>query len=194
MKKAQITLAVIILLISTNSIYSQNHNHNHNNGQMKHSEMNHKSLKSSKHKNMMQSKKVMMILNNYLKVKTALVNSDYKEAAKSSVALHNSLKTFSYKGFTDKQQIEIKDIITDAKEHAEHIGKSKLDHQREHFKTLSKDIIDLITITGSMHKIYQQYCPMYEGGSTWLSLEKAVKNPYYGSKMLSCGKVVKEIN
>lgn len=184
MKKAQITLAVIILLISTNSIYSQNHNHN--NGQMKHSEMN--------HKNMMQSKKVMMILNNYLKVKTALVNSDYKEAAKSSVALHNSLKTFSYKGFTDKQQIEIKDIITDAKEHAEHIGKSKLDHQREHFKTLSKDIIDLITITGSMHKIYQQYCPMYEGGSTWLSVEKAVKNPYYGSKMLSCGKVVKEIN
>ena len=87
-----------------------------------------------------------------------------------------------------------KDIIDDAKEHAEHISRSEMDHQREHFKTLSKDIIDLVAITGTETTLYQQFCPMYDKGSAWLSKEKEIKNPYYGSKMLSCGKVQKEIN
>ncbi|MBC9795264.1 DUF3347 domain-containing protein [Sinomicrobium sp. FJxs] len=32
-----------------------------------------------------------------------------------------------------------------------------------------------------------------EGGK-WLSADSEVKNPYFGQKMLSCGKVQKEIN
>ena len=89
--------------------------------------------------------------------------------------------------------MELIEIIEDAIEHAEHIAKSELDHQREHFKTLSKDITDMITITGTENTLYQQFCPMYDKGSSWLSTNKEVKNPYYGSKMPNCGKVQKEI-
>lgn len=32
-----------------------------------------------------------------------------------------------------------------------------------------------------------------EKGATWLSKENVVKNPYYGSMMLSCGKVTETI-
>jgi hypothetical protein len=35
---------------------------------------------------------------------------------------------------------------------------------------------------------------MYDKGSAWLSTTKEVKNPYYGSKMLKCGSVKKQIN
>jgi Cu(I)/Ag(I) efflux system membrane fusion protein len=28
-------------------------------------------------------------------------------------------------------------------------------------------------------------------GGDWLSLEKAIENPYFGDKMLTCGSVVK---
>jgi hypothetical protein len=35
---------------------------------------------------------------------------------------------------------------------------------------------------------------MYDGGSAWLSMEEDIKNPYYGSQMLNCGKVQREIN
>lgn len=38
---------------------------------------------------------------------------------------------------------------------------------------------------------YYQYCPMQD--AYWLSKENAVKNPYYGSMMLSCGKTVETI-
>jgi hypothetical protein len=85
------------------------------------------------------------------------------------------------------------DIIDDATEHAQHIAKSPIAHQREHFKSLSKDIADMVTITGTKNTIYEQFCPMYDGGSAWLSINKEVSNPYYGSKMLKCGKVQREI-
>jgi len=31
-------------------------------------------------------------------------------------------------------------------------------------------------------------------GANWLSKEEAVKNPYYGSQMLTCGSVQETIN
>ena len=86
---------------------------------------------------------------------------------------------------------EYKIVIETAKEHAEHIAKSEMDHQREHFKSLSIDMIDMVAITGTPNTLYQQFCPMYDKGSAWLN---EIRNPYYGSKMLKCGKVQKEIN
>ena len=161
-----------------------------------HSEMNHN--KMDKSNNMMdensQNSGVQKVLADYMILKDALVETDKNKAAKAGDKLNNTLSKFDISGFTVEQQKELKDIITDAKEHAEHIGRSEIDHQREHFKTLSKDIMDMVAITGTKNTLYQQFCPMYDGGSTWLSLNKEIKNPYYGSKMLKCGKVQKEIN
>ncbi len=163
---------------------------------MVHSEMNHN--KMDKFNNMMdensQNSGVQKVLADYMILKDALVETDKNKAAKAGDKLNNTLSKFDISGFTVEQQKELKDIITDAKEHAEHIGRSEIDHQREHFKTLSKDIMDMVAITGTKNTLYQQFCPMYDGGSTWLSLNKEIKNPYYGSKMLKCGKVQKEIN
>ncbi|MDO6811888.1 DUF3347 domain-containing protein [Tenacibaculum soleae] len=161
-----------------------------------HSEMNHN--KMDKSNNMMdensQNSGVQKVLADYMILKDALVETDKNKAAKAGDKLNNTLSKFEINGFTVEQQKELKDIITDAKEHAEHIGRSEIDHQREHFKTLSKDIMDMVAITGTKNTLYQQFCPMYDGGSAWLSLNKEIKNPYYGSKMLKCGKVQKEIN
>ena len=43
--------------------------------------------------------------------------------------------------------------------------------------------------------IYYQHCPMYNDGkgANWLSKDSKIKNPYYGSKMLTCGKTVETI-
>jgi hypothetical protein len=39
--------------------------------------------------------------------------------------------------------------------------------------------------------LYYDYCPMAK--SYWYSTEKAIKNPYFGSKMLTCGEVKQTI-
>ena len=106
--------------------------------------------------------------------------------------LNNTIKD-TLDQHTKEQQEELADIIEDATEHAEHIAESAIDHQREHFKTLSKDITDMVAITGTKNTLYQQFCPMYDKGSAWLSTNNEIRNPYYGSRMLKCGKVQKTI-
>ena len=46
-----------------------------------------------------------------------------------------------------------------------------------------------------MGRIYQLHCPMaFDGaGADWFSEVSEVRNPYYGDKMLTCGKVVGEL-
>lgn len=141
-----------------------------------------------------QNSDAKQVVADYMTLKDALVSTDEKAASKAGKKLEITLKSFEISSYTSEQQKELKDIIEDATEHAEHIGKSEMAHQREHFKMLSKDITDMVAITGTDTTLYQQYCPMYDGGSAWLSMEKSIKNPYYGSKMMSCGKVQKEIN
>ena len=135
------------------------------------------------------------ILNDYFNLKDALVGDNNVKAKELGATLTTSLGNFDVSSnFSDPQKTDLKDIIEDAVEHAEHISESDIDHQREHFKILSKDITDMVAITGTENTLYQQFCPMYDDGSAWLSMSKDVKNPYYGSKMLTCGKVQKEIN
>lgn len=150
------------------------------------------------HSNMSHGEMTMMssdIVTDYLTLKNALVSDDQDRAAKAGEKLEGSLKSFDPSKFADNQQGELNDIIEDATEHAEHIAKSDIGHQREHFDVLSKDIIDLLAITGSDRTLYQAYCPMYNNnkGAQWLSTSKEIKNPYYGSKMMTCGEVQKEI-
>lgn len=157
---------------------------------MDHSKMNMDGMKMNK----MNDAKAEAILADYFILKNALVADDSKKAAQAGSTLEASLKAFDKSSYTKEEQKELADIIDDATEHAEHIVKSPIDHQREHFKTLSKDISDMVAITGTESTLYEQFCPMYDKGSAWLSTSKEVKNPYYGSRMLKCGKVQKTIN
>lgn len=141
-----------------------------------------------------QDAKAEAILTDYFKLKDALVADDNAKAKELGASLATTLGKLDISEYTDTQQSDLKDIVEDAVEHAEHISESDIAHQREHFKVLSKDVTDMVAITGTENTLYQQFCPMYDGGSAWLSTSKDVKNPYYGSKMLTCGKVQKEIN
>jgi len=141
-----------------------------------------------------QDAKAEAILNDYFNLKDALVGDDNDKAKELGNTLAQSLKSFDASNYSDNETSELNDIIEDATEHAEHISESDIKHQREHFKILSKDVTDMVAITGTKAKLYEQFCPMYDGGTAWLSKEENVLNPYYGSQMLRCGKVQREIN
>lgn len=142
-----------------------------------------------------QSAGVDQIIENYLQVKEALVNDNQGKAASAGGKLAAAFEAFDVEGTESGQQQEMIDIIEDAQEHAEHITESDIDHQREHFEILSKDVKDMLAITGTDRNLYQQYCPMYNKnkGAFWLSESEEVRNPYYGQKMLKCGEVQEEI-
>ncbi len=56
---------------------------------------------------------------------------------------------------------------------------------RTRFKPLSEYLAALDLPQGYA----RAYCPMYDGGSNWVQLDGPVRNPYYGSEMLTCGVV-----
>ncbi len=202
MKKVKLTITIMVMAFASLTAISCKDNKKDDSQDATHSEMNHD---DSMNRDNMSASNTMMdsnaqnsdakqVLVDYMVLKDALVATNNDEASKAGKKLESTLNGFNVSSYTSEQQKELKDIIADAKEHAEHIGKSEMDHQREHFKILSKDIIDMVAITGTDNTLYQQFCPMYDGGSAWLSMVKDVKNPYYGSKMLNCGEVQKEIN
>jgi len=142
--------------------------------------------------NTQKSSSTTLIIDAYIQIKNGLVADNKKAAAKGGTALLAAFSTFDMTTLKGKAHTDYMEIYESAKEQAEHIVKSPIDHQREHFETLSTDMADLVALLGTEKTLYQDYCPMKK--VSWLSETKEINNPYYGSKMLSCGSVKKQIN
>ena len=72
---------------------------------------------------------------------------------------------------------------------------SSIEKQREQFSDFTEKSEPMFKEFLSNGKMYKQFCPMaFEGkGGYWVSTSEDIKNPYYGNKMLTCGKVVEVI-
>ncbi|WP_215222863.1 DUF3347 domain-containing protein [Echinicola shivajiensis] len=119
---------------------------------------------------------------NYIKVKTALVEGDAKSASKYAQDLA-----------TASAEIEGHAELVKA---AKSIGAaSDIEKQREEFEVLSAAVEGAIEGHISEGKVYKQYCPMAfnNKGGYWLSDVAEIRNPYFGDKMLKCGRVEKEM-
>lgn len=213
MNKLRSTLGVVAIAFITLTAMSCNDKKNeHDNADGHHSEMssgedhskmNHddgmKHDKTNASRTMMdsetQNSASQKVLADYMTLKDALVETDKNKAAQASNKLNKTLNEFDLSDYNSEEQKELKQIIAEAKEHADYISKNEMKKQREHFETLSKNIMDMVAITGTENTLYQQFCPMYaDNGGVWLSTEKNIRNPYFGSKMMKCGEVQKEIN
>ncbi|MGB5553958.1 MAG: DUF3347 domain-containing protein [Flavobacteriaceae bacterium] len=120
------------------------------------------------------------VFHNYQQIRMALVNSDTEEANEAARNLAES--------FTEERE-EMK-LIAMAMEETDDI-----EQQRELFSQLTEKVEPLFKASISEGAIYKQFCPMaFDGnGGYWISNEKEIRNPYYGDKMLKCGKVTETI-
>lgn len=123
------------------------------------------------------------LVSNYISVKDALVSSDAQTAAKASADLQKNLKK---EASFDQKDALLTAVNALAKE-------QDLDKQRVAFTDVSTTLWKIVKASGSLNQeVFYQYCPMKK--AYWLSMEKEIKNPYYGSSMLKCGKVVETKN
>jgi hypothetical protein len=133
------------------------------------------------------------LLSLYYDVKNALVSSDATTAGAKAAAFAKAaaqvdmqaLSAAEHEAFIPLQHKLVADAAAIAKS-------ADLSTQRENFKTLSNNFYILakaVKLSGA--PVYQQYCPMQK--SYWLSADAAVKNPYYGKQMLTCGKVTETL-
>ncbi len=116
---------------------------------------------------------------NYIHVKTALVGSDAKAASTAISTFYDAVKKDG--DFAQK---------TDLLKATDKLSKAgdNLEKQRAALNDVSTVMWGLVKGSDKINQpVYYQYCPMKKG--YWLSKEKDIKNPYYGSSMLTCGKV-----
>ncbi|WP_268036283.1 DUF3347 domain-containing protein [Algoriphagus sp. PAP.12] len=194
MKKTGLfALALGILLYSCSGSKTEDHSM-HEDHEMEGSEMHDghdMGSSDSEHSTMMKAEGTTAIIDTYLAVKNALVSDDSKAAAAQSGELVNALKAFDLNSSKGEDIEELERLQMEAAMVAENLSADDIAAQRESFQALSVLMKDFIKIAGTDRTLYQQYCPMYKNntGGIWLSASEDIKNPLFGSSMLTCGRV-----
>lgn len=136
------------------------------------------------------------IYDQYFVLKDALIAADHKAVTASATKLSNLLTTLKSTSLTTTEQQIWKAQANTLAQHSKSLQDAKdLAKQRLAFVSLSEEVYKLAKSSKPALPVYQQKCPMFNGGkgATWLSLNKEVKNPYYGAQMLTCGSTIQTI-
>lgn len=133
----------------------------------------------------------------YLKWKDALTDDNFEEAQKLAVNMKSVLNKTSmnvFKGDAHNVWMDFQGRLSKSLEHVQHF--SDIEQLRKAFQTVSTIMIEMANRFKPLDEtIYVIHCPMADNnkGADWLSAEKEIRNPYFGSSMLTCGEVTKEI-
>ena len=120
----------------------------------------------------------------YYAIKDALVSGNASLANTKAIAFVKSV--------ADDAALPVENRSAVVKDAAKIASTKDLKKQREYFSAFSEQMFVLAKSTKlNTEPVYKAYCPMAKG--SWLSSSATIKNPYYGSAMLTCGKVVETL-
>lgn len=122
------------------------------------------------------------IFNQYINLKTALVNTNAEKASQEASNLMTAFANFG----VDKNVLDATQKISES---------SDVEEQRKAFVDVTAEVENIMKDALQSGTIYKQYCPMAfnNEGAYWLSESKDIMNPYFGDRMLKCGRVDAEI-
>lgn len=129
----------------------------------------------------------------YFELKDALVAGNGTQAKQLAAALDEAMHSVAANKLPAAQQGTWEQVMTAAMPVVHPLSEAAdVEKQRKLFAQLTAPMLQLAE-AGGEGTIYLDHCPMYEGGADWLSRDKAIKNPFYGSMMLTCGSVTRTI-
>lgn len=135
------------------------------------------------------------LVQEYLNMKNSLTSDDLESAQTHlqsfSEEVKNSVEMNDHEEHSEQHDMH-HGAMTEAVQHAEQA--EDIEAFRLAFKEISEQLLTALENQGYEGDLYKQYCPMYEGGSTWISDTEEIKNPFYGSQMHNCGETVEEID
>lgn len=138
----------------------------------------------------------------YYALRDALVAGDTAQANTASSSLITAVSAIKLDELKSADTADI--IIPTAKTYTDGIaseskgllGEADIEQKRRSFQMISTGLFDLVrTVRYDKQKVYMLHCPMAfnNTGADWLSNTTAIKNPYFGSRMLTCGSVVDSV-
>ena len=121
-------------------------------------------------------------VSDYMTLKDALVQTDASAAKSAASTLVQSATSENW----DEDLIAAAEAIASSDD---------VEAQRTAFKTVTDGLIEALKANDSNDGVYVQYCPMAfnNTGASWLSTSDQIRNPYFGDKMLKCGRITEEL-
>lgn len=137
------------------------------------------------------------VFNQYVDLKNAFVASDVEKAREEVEQVRVALAQVDAKVLMGEAGMNWAEYV-DGMETAlmEIEGTQDIEVQRGAFSMLSNNLYTCVKSFGlDGETAYYQFCPMaFNGeGAYWLSDKEEIRNPYFGDKMLTCGKVKETI-
>ena len=141
------------------------------------------------------------LVTEYIKLKNAFTDDNAILAQKEAKNVINSLEQVNMHLLHGNGHDVWMKSLNSIKKEADKIHSSvEIATQREAFLILSKNLSDAIKTFGieteNGQALYLVFCPMADNdnGGFWLSYDKEIKNPYFGSEMLTCGSIQNQMN
>lgn len=136
---------------------------------------------------------IQEVFNSYLALKNALVEDDFEAAKKHLKTVENKIEAVDVSAIQASAADAVENYKTQLQAKLSAMKASEdISALRTGFIDFSAEIIRMAKSLKPFNgQIYIQHCPMANNdrGADWLSLSEEIRNPYYGSAMLSCGEV-----
>lgn len=133
----------------------------------------------------------------YLQWKDALAGDNFAEGKKAAESMKRELEKINmglFQGKAHNKWMGNQGNLNNSLQHVQHF--KDIEQLRKTFQGISAVMIDMTnTFDPLQETVYVQHCPMADNnkGADWLSSEREIRNPYFGSSMLTCGEVTKVI-
>lgn len=141
---------------------------------------------------------LLPLLDASLKISEALAASDLQAAQKQAAALGAAADKVPVGELAGEAKSYASDKLKEIKQSADRMVQANdIKGLRAHLQPLSEATFALTKAFGASDKpLYYQYCPManQNQGGYWLSASKEIRNPYFGSGMLTCGSTEEALN
>lgn len=202
MKKIIVAFTFAIAVTAAgNYTYAQQHNHQDHSG---HEHAQHGqavaaqagSIASHKVNPAFQTQ-ISSLFNASLELKDAFVDSDAAKVKSQAEVVKKALAKVDMKQVQGQAHQDWMKYQKELDKHISAIAKSNsLEEQRKYYAPFNEALYKTVKAFGIGEKeVYYQYCPMAlnNQGAYWLSDNKEIRNPYFGSSMLKCGRVKETI-
>ncbi len=140
-------------------------------------------------------KQLHALADEYILLKDAFVATDAKTAANAAEKVIAQLNNIDMSLVKSDAHNYWMGQLNALQAHGKKIAESdNVEDQRRQFSFLSDAMIKSIEAFGTEgDTLYVVHCPMAfdSEGADWLSVEKQIRNPYFGDKMMNCGAVKK---
>jgi hypothetical protein len=132
----------------------------------------------------------------YFSLKNDYVNDNNKESINHAKEMQAAIKAILLVDLDSSIRKEYKKVKKILDINLKNILESKdIKNQRKAFKKISDGLYILLGVYDYTSTVYLQFCPMANGGkgASWLSKGEEIRNPYFGSRMLKCGRIKETI-